>query len=106
MSLADKIEEIQKKPEHVRLGYVWFFVAISMVFVVTIWIFSVINSRHVSEAENNALDSDMINQFTDQAKTIKDIQDNLQGNTPAQSDALNPNNSSQNTGNEERQIPQ
>ena len=40
MSILDKIEEIIKKPEHIRLRYVWIGVFISMIFVVIIWIFS------------------------------------------------------------------
>jgi len=40
MSILDKIEEIRKKPEHIRLRYVWIGVFISMIFVVIIWIFS------------------------------------------------------------------
>jgi len=41
MNIHTKIEEIRSKPEHQRLKYVWGAVAISMFFVVAIWILSV-----------------------------------------------------------------
>lgn len=40
MSISDKIEEIRKKPEHVRMRYVWVGVAIAMFFIIIIWLFS------------------------------------------------------------------
>lgn len=39
-NLRDKIEEIRKKPEHIKIRYVWGSVAISMLFIIIIWIFS------------------------------------------------------------------
>ncbi len=35
-----KIEEIQQKPEHVRVWYAWVGVAVVMFFVIIIWIFT------------------------------------------------------------------
>lgn len=40
-SLNQKIEEIRQKPEHIRMRYVWAWLAISMIFIFGIWIFSV-----------------------------------------------------------------
>lgn len=40
MGLMEKIEDIRRKPEHIRKRYVWFFVGISMMFIVMIWFFS------------------------------------------------------------------
>lgn len=37
MNLHDKLEEIRRKPEHVRVRYVWFMVIISMIIVIGIW---------------------------------------------------------------------
>lgn len=37
MSIQTKIEEIRRKPEHIRLRYVWGATAVSMVFVLLIW---------------------------------------------------------------------
>ena len=44
MSIYDKIEQIRQKPEHIRVRYVWICVAISMVFVLGIWVLS-LNGR-------------------------------------------------------------
>lgn len=41
MGLFEKIEEIRKKPEHIRLRYVWFFVIICMILIITLWFFSI-----------------------------------------------------------------
>jgi len=41
MNIHAKIEEIRNKPEQQRLKYVWGAVAISMFFVIAIWILSV-----------------------------------------------------------------
>lgn len=40
MSLMDKIEEIRQKPEHEKIRYVWGMVAICMIFIFFVWIFS------------------------------------------------------------------
>lgn len=40
-SLSQKIEEIRQKPEHIRMRYVWAWLAISMIFIFGIWVFSV-----------------------------------------------------------------
>jgi hypothetical protein len=46
MGLYEKIEEIREKPEHIRMRYVWAMVAISMIFVILIWIFSLVGNRN------------------------------------------------------------
>jgi hypothetical protein len=38
--IGRKIEEIRKKPEHVRVWYAWVGVLVAMFFVVLIWIFT------------------------------------------------------------------
>lgn len=40
MSIIDKIEKIKKQPEHIKLRYIWFFVFVSMFFIITFWIIS------------------------------------------------------------------
>lgn len=40
MSISNKIENIRRQPEHIRLRYVWLGVIVSMIFIVIIWIFS------------------------------------------------------------------
>ena len=40
MDIFDKLEKIRRKPEHIRLRYVWGAVAVCMFFLVFVWIFS------------------------------------------------------------------
>lgn len=40
MDIQKKLEEIRNKPELIKIRYVWGAVAISMFFIVIIWIFS------------------------------------------------------------------
>jgi hypothetical protein len=40
MGLIEKIEEIRKKPDHIKLRYVWFFVIICMFLIISIWFLS------------------------------------------------------------------
>lgn len=38
--IAEKIEAVRKKPEHVRLRYVWGSVIVVMAVVIALWVFS------------------------------------------------------------------
>jgi hypothetical protein len=40
MNISEKIEKINQKPEHERIRYVWGMVAISMFFIIALWIVS------------------------------------------------------------------
>jgi len=52
-SLDKKIEEIRKKPEHIRLRYVYGIVGVIMVFIIIIWAFSIKDSlKRNQQAEN------------------------------------------------------
>jgi len=81
MGIMDKVEEIRKKPENIRLRYVWFFVALSMIFVIILWIFSLQASKQESQSANskgNPFDSDILNQFREQKKALDATQQNMQ----------------------------
>ncbi|MEI7621456.1 MAG: hypothetical protein WCJ51_02895 [Candidatus Moraniibacteriota bacterium] len=41
INLVEKIEEIRMQPEHIRLRWVWGSVAVSMLLIFVIWIFSI-----------------------------------------------------------------
>lgn len=43
MNLNEKIKEIRSKPEHIRLRYVYGALAVSMLFILIIWVFSIKN---------------------------------------------------------------
>ena len=57
MDIFKKIEEIKQKPEEERMKYVWFFVLISMFFIVIVWIFSMKSNMVNSKPEKNLSDS-------------------------------------------------
>jgi heme exporter protein D len=40
MEIQRKIEEIRRKPEHIRIRYVWGCVGVSMGVIVVLWLFS------------------------------------------------------------------
>lgn len=71
MNLERKIEEIRKKPEHIRLRYVYGMIAISMFFIILLWIFSFtaeIKKNPVSELKNQ----EIIQDFQQQKKSLQD----------------------------------
>lgn len=79
MGLMEKIEEIREKPEHIRRRYVWFFVGVSMVFIVMIWIFSLESRTSDQAMEPGAYDSlsDVANQFDAQRDSVQTTVDNV-----------------------------
>ncbi|MFH0969796.1 MAG: hypothetical protein V1804_04775 [Patescibacteria group bacterium] len=71
MNISQKIEEIRQKPEHIRLRYVWGSVAISMIFIIIIWVFSFSESFKKKEATSGA-DISGIKQSMEDLKSVKD----------------------------------
>ena len=81
MGLMDKVEEIRKQPEHIRMRYVWFFVALSMFFVIILWIFSLTTAKpeaQSSPAENTFFNSGIINDFSQQQRTLDEARKNAE----------------------------
>jgi hypothetical protein len=90
MNLYEKIEEIRAKPEHVRVRYVWAMVAISMLFVLLIWAFS-IGSQSGTKSQPASLNNLGSQSLSDQLQK----QDNLVNNaTSAPQNATQDSNSS------------
>ncbi|MCX6765422.1 MAG: hypothetical protein NT136_00385 [Candidatus Moranbacteria bacterium] len=55
MSISDKIENIRRQPEHIRMRYVLGGVVIVMVFIIIIWIFSLQESfKNAMPEEKNS----------------------------------------------------
>ena len=82
MGIMEKVEEIRSKPENIRIRYVWFFVAISMLFVIILWIFSLAASRQESQSvpsDNNIFNSDILDQFDEQKEALDKTRQNIQG---------------------------
>ncbi|MFA7209603.1 MAG: hypothetical protein WC120_04955 [Parcubacteria group bacterium] len=79
MGLMEKIEEIRKKPEHIRRRYVWFFVGVSMVFIMMIWFFSFENRSFDQTLESGSFNdmADVAEQFEVQKDSVKNTVDNV-----------------------------
>lgn len=81
MGLMEKIEDIRKKPEHIRRRYVLFCVCVSAIFILMIWFFSFGNNN---TNQPNSLDSsvdlrNITSQFDDQKKSIQSTVDGVTG---------------------------
>jgi hypothetical protein len=87
MNISEKITQMRLEPQHVRLRYVWISVAISMVFIIAIWIFSVtlLFKNDVNTAEINipAL-TEGINNNKQTTPSIQDIPNQEKGNSSGQ----------------------
>ncbi len=96
MDLERKIEEIRKKPEHIRLRYVYGMMAISMFFIILLWIFSYttgVKKNPATELKNQEIIQNFQQQkkslqdTTEEAKkTLDDLNKNLE-NLPTKSEA-------------------
>jgi hypothetical protein len=90
MGLIEKIEEIRKKPDYIKLRYVWFFVIICMILIIAIWFFSLrTDLREMSQKENptnqktteiKQFGSDLIKEIEKQKDTAKNIQSTINPN--------------------------
>jgi len=89
MDLQRKLAEIRRKPEHVRLRYTYAAVAISMFFILLLWIFSLsgsikkttIQKQNVFEGLDNQKKS-LQDATTDVKKSLDSLSSNLQNATP------------------------
>lgn len=73
MGISNKIEEIRRKPEHIRLRYVWSLVAVSMFFIIIIWFFSLKAGQIEKAPALNGIDTSGI---TEQLNTGKQSLEN------------------------------
>jgi hypothetical protein len=79
MGIQNKIEEIRKKPEHIRLRYVWAMVAVSMFFIIIIWFFSLKSGQTEKAPALNGIDTTKItDQFNEGTQTLKDAGEGFQ----------------------------
>ncbi len=87
MDINKKIEEIRQQPEHIRLRYIWGLVAISMLFIVTIWVFSLkesakkLHSEDTSNLPDISQSLEEIGKIKDSTPSINDIMENDQNLT-------------------------
>lgn len=88
MSIQDKIDEIRKKPEHIRLRYVWALTAVSAFFIIIIWIFA-FSAQGKKESDRQVPTQQILDDLGKQSKSIKDAASNLKGAFDSQSGAQN-----------------
>ena len=53
MNISNKIEEIRRKPEHIRMRYVWGSVLIVMLLVLILWAFSIQDAFRKKDSQND-----------------------------------------------------
>lgn len=87
MSIADKIEEIRQKPEHIRMRYVWVMVAISMFFIIAIWFFSLKANRvEAPLLPENFNGPGITEKFNESKESLKDVTNGLNDAMQSQPD--------------------
>jgi len=85
MNLSEKIAQVRLEPEHIRLRYVWGSVAISMIFILAIWIFSIGSLfQGDKNTENKGVDNkpgitEQLQTLKQQAPSIKNLTDQTTG---------------------------
>jgi len=76
MNIVKKIEEIRKKPEHIREKYVWVAVGICMVFIFAMWISSFRTIFKGNEmVEKNVSIKNIVDKSQDAIKDMPSITD-------------------------------
>ncbi len=78
--ISNRIEDIRRQPEHIRLKYAWGAVAFSMFFIVAIWIFS-LGSLFKGDYQELKQKNPTGAGLTDQLKTIKEQAPSVEGFT-------------------------
>ena len=71
MDINKKIEEIRQQPEHVRIRYVWIAVAVSMFFIILIWLFSLNESFKKTNPASDMKNLPSIKQSIEEMQSIK-----------------------------------
>ena len=67
MNISEKIADIRRQPENIRLRYVWGCVAISMFFIVLIWVLSLTS---LFQKNSNIDDKDSVTDLKNQLQNI------------------------------------
>lgn len=77
MNISKKIEEIRAEPEHIRLRWVWGSVAVSMMIIIAIWIFSIGSLFRNEEraSDSNSQITKQLQELGQQAPSLKSLSD-------------------------------
>ncbi|MCX6761533.1 MAG: hypothetical protein NTY33_01650 [Candidatus Moranbacteria bacterium] len=90
MNIQRKLEEIRRKPEHIRLRYTYGAVVVSMLFILLLWFFSISDSiKKADVAKQQNVFDDLQTQkkslkdaTTDVKKSLDDLNANMQKPAP------------------------
>ena len=87
MNISEKIEEIRRQPEHIRLRWVWGLTTGFMVVIIFLWLI-LLKSQTFNFSQNlSPNDQNLSTEFDQQKKSIKDAVGQLKGavsNAPQQ----------------------
>lgn len=76
MNINQKIEEIRRQPEHIRMRWVWGAVTVSMFFIFMLWLFS-LQVMFQQETDTSGSDAQNFGEALDKIKetapSLKDV---------------------------------
>lgn len=75
MDINSKIEEIRRKPEHIRVRYFWVTMIISIIFVLFLWIFSLkenLSSISIQNESTSEITEQIKEEFSNTQSSITD----------------------------------
>lgn len=75
MDINSKIEEIRRKPEHIRVRYFWATMIISIIFVLFLWIFSLkenLSSISIQNESTSEITEQIKEEFSNTQSSITD----------------------------------
>jgi len=99
MNIFNKIDEIRKQPDHIRLRWAWGLTAVGMFFIVIIWMISfsaqISSLKSEEKPVNNINNGSAMQELSAQKKSIEDATSQLKnvlGNQSQNNDVKNLNN--------------
>lgn|GEM_PF-2171381 len=78
MDILEKIENIRKKPEHIRRRYVWVMVLICGALIFLIWMFSLKNSFYINKTQDTSASKDeILKNLKESGKALNEIKNGV-----------------------------
>lgn len=81
MNIFNKIEEIRRQPDHIRLRWAWGLTAVGMFFIVIIWMISfstqISGLKSEEKIENSLNNGSAMQELSAQKKSIEDATSQL-----------------------------
>ncbi len=96
MKILEKIEEIKRQPEHIRLRWVWGMTVVCMLGIILLWIIILKSQSFEFSQDFPSPDSNFSVDFNEQKKSIKDALGQMKGainDQPQTNSSVMPDNS-------------